>query len=52
MFFEQMGIKDMFVRCSRVGKAMLSFHYTTSEYFAKVLEDSSVQHGVLRKQLM
>jgi len=34
------------------GKAVLSFNCTTSQYFAKVLEDSSVQHGVLRKHLM
>jgi len=52
MFFEQIGIRDMLVRCKRVEKAMLSFNYTTSRYFAKVLEDSNVQRGVLRKQLM
>jgi len=46
MFFEQMGIRDIFFRCRRVGKAMLGFHYTTFQYFAKVPDDSSVQHVV------
>lgn len=35
-----------------LGKAILSFSYTTSQYFAKVLEDYRIQHGVQRKQLM
>jgi len=47
-----MCIRDMLVRCRRVGKDMPSFNYTISQYFAKVLGDSGVQHRVLRKQLM